>query len=91
MPDNLVIDSVQSVNCFELPCTVPTIGPTEMILITAKPEVVGAFDLTLTAVAEQIDTTPANNLDDSGNDGMAESNTVDLIFCSSFESGVTCF
>jgi len=85
-PDNLDIDSVLSVNCVALPCTVPTVGPTETILVTARPQEVGAFDLTLTAAADQIDTVPANNIDDTGNGGTAEADPADQIFVDSFEA-----
>ncbi|HEX2831464.1 MAG TPA: DUF11 domain-containing protein, partial [Thermoanaerobaculia bacterium] len=71
-PANLTITNVSGSGCAALPCTIPTLasGASTSITVTATIDAPGAFDNVATANGAEPDPTPANNTDDSGNNGL---------------------
>ncbi len=74
-PSNLTITSVSGGGCAALPCTIPSLanGASVTITVTATINAVGAFDNRATVAATEPDPAPANNTDDTGNNGTAVS------------------
>ncbi|MEN1729100.1 MAG: hypothetical protein AAGJ52_11735, partial [Pseudomonadota bacterium] len=85
--NNLEVVGVFSDSCTGLPCTIPTLArpAEESLVIQARIQGPGPFDLTATVDADQFDPVPTNNIDDEGNGGTATINTEDSIFSDRFQ------
>lgn len=72
-PSNLVIETVSSSSCNAFPCTIPSLGngAFEVIDVTARIVVGGAFDNIASVSADEIDPDTSNNTDDDGNGGTS--------------------
>ncbi len=72
-PTNLTIASVSGGGCAALPCTIASLasGANATITVTATINAVGAFDNSATVTATESDPVPANNTDNTGNNGNA--------------------
>jgi uncharacterized repeat protein (TIGR01451 family) len=71
-PSNLTITNVSGA-CVALPCVIASLAPgaNTSITVTATINAAGAFDNSATATPDQTDPTPANNTDNTGNNGTA--------------------
>ncbi len=72
-PTNLTITSVSGGGCAALPCTIPSLAAGADVTITVTATIVstGAFDNAAAVDATEPDPNMADNLDDTGNDGIA--------------------
>jgi uncharacterized repeat protein (TIGR01451 family) len=73
-PSNLSITGVSGSGCAALPCTIPSIavGANTSITVTATITASGAFDNSASANGTEPDPVPANNTDNTGNGGSAD-------------------
>ncbi len=71
-PTNLSITSVSGSGCAALPCTIPSLlsGASTNITVNATINAPGAFDNVANVSATQPDPNPANNVDNTGNNGI---------------------
>jgi uncharacterized repeat protein (TIGR01451 family) len=76
-PANLAITNVSGSGCAALPCTIASLasGASTSITVTVTINAAGAFDNAATVDADQPDPVPANNTDNTGNDGATGSFT----------------
>ncbi len=83
---NLDIQQVIGARCTGLPCTIPNFGlHSEIIEILAVPIAAGPFDLSASATASEFDPEPVDNIDDTGNGGIAGIDPSEILFKDSFE------
>jgi uncharacterized repeat protein (TIGR01451 family) len=79
-PTNLTITNVSGGGCATLPCTIPSlaVGADVTITVTATIDATGAFDNEADVEATEPDPNMANNLDDTGNDGIVAPGGADV-------------
>jgi uncharacterized repeat protein (TIGR01451 family) len=84
---NLDVQQVIGNRCTALPCSIPDFGPqSEIIGILAVPIAPGPFDLSASATAQEYDPEPLDNVDATGNGGVAGIDPSEMLFKNSFEA-----
>jgi len=80
-PTGMIINTVQSANCSNFPCTIPSLnnGSSETINVTATlRSTEGPFDNSTTVYSLDFDPISSNNTDNTGNGGTVIIDSVDM-------------
>ncbi|MEJ8568608.1 choice-of-anchor Q domain-containing protein [Elongatibacter sediminis] len=87
-PENLTLEFANGQRCASIPCEIPQLDRfnDEIITLVYRIDAAGPFDLSATVYADEFDPDESNNIDETGNDGIAEAVPVaDVIFAAGFE------